>query len=303
MKSMLYCRVLAVGIIVLFIGVGIHPVFANVVNKSLVDDNHPPYAPAIDGPKLGRPGTHEWTFCATDPDGDNVSYQIDWDDGTYENWTDFYPSGEVITRRHTYNIYGDFELDAYAKDIHGLIGPKGTYPVIMTKSKHTVNTYLNDDSIGNPEVEPLDTKSPVVIQQSEEDCNCKDIDNRHLVILERQLNRLEVYSKLLLILSKHNPELKEISEELSNRISTLRETNDDRIICNILKAIAPIMILIVGGFVHYIQEFEDNPIIRNILIVVFTPFFSLYLSMVIIGVLYCGLEPFSPEIWNIEVEI
>ncbi len=222
----LYCKILTFGIIVLFMGVVIHPAFANIVNKSLVDDNHPPNKPKIDGPKLGRPGTHEWTFCATDPDGDNVSYQIDWDDGTYENWTDFYPSGEVITRRHTYNIYGDFELCAYAKDIHNDIGPKGTYPVIMTQSK-----------------------------QRGEDCNCKEIDSIHLVRLERQLNRLEVYSKLLLVLSRDNPEIQVKIEELLDEITTLKEELGDDpsypVICGIL-------INILNGLYEIVRPFQER---------------------------------------------
>ncbi len=80
----------------------------------------------------------------------------------------------------------------------------------------------------------IDTKSPVVNQQSEEDCNCKEIDSRHLVVLERQLNRLEVYSKLLLVLSNHNPELFKNYEELTDMISTLNTLDLKDLICNIL---------------------------------------------------------------------
>jgi hypothetical protein len=50
-----------------------------------------------------------------------------------------------------------------------------------------------------------------------EDCKeCNKVDNADLIKVERLLDRVEVYSKLLLVLSKHYPELKEISEELSN---------------------------------------------------------------------------------------
>ena len=111
--------------------------------------NHPPSAPSITGPGSAPsgsikvivknpanfpPGTPiEFRFEAIDPDGDNVSYLIAWDDG-YEEWTDFYPSGEEITRSHTYNLYGTFEITARARDIHGLVGPEGTLPVTMSKS-------------------------------------------------------------------------------------------------------------------------------------------------------------------------
>ena len=49
----------------------------------------------------------------------------------------------------------------------------------------------------------------------ENDCECKEVDDKHIQFLKNQLNRLEFNSKWLLVLSKHNPELKEISEELS----------------------------------------------------------------------------------------
>ncbi len=66
----------------------------------------------------------------------------------------------------------------------------------------------------------IDTKSTITNNESVEDCNCKEIDSRHLVRLERQLNRLEVYSKLLLVLSSYNSELREISEELYDLINS-----------------------------------------------------------------------------------
>lgn len=97
--------------------------------------NQPPNAPRIDGPVVGRPGTYNYTFSATDPDGDNVSYYIGWGDGTYENWTDWYPSGEIVTLKHTYSKLGIYIVQAKAKDIYGLIGPVGTLPVRIPRDR------------------------------------------------------------------------------------------------------------------------------------------------------------------------
>ncbi len=70
----------------------------------------------------------------------------------------------------------------------------------------------------------VENKPSMVNKASEEECwECKEVNDRQLVVLERQLNRLEVYSKLLLVLSRYNPELREISEELLKEISTLKE--------------------------------------------------------------------------------
>ena len=73
-------------------------------------------------------------------------------------------------------------------------------------------------------------KPLIVDNQVEEDCGCNEVDDRQLVLLEKQIDRLEVYSKLLLILSKHHPEVLEDYEELSNMILTLNRL-DKKPIC------------------------------------------------------------------------
>lgn len=74
--------------------------------------------------------------------------------------------------------------------------------------------------------------------EDENDCGCKEVDDKQLIILEGQLNRLEVYSKMLFVLSKHYPELEEISEELSENIIILRTFDLKDLICNIILNIA-----------------------------------------------------------------
>ena len=81
----------------------------------------------------------------------------------------------------------------------------------------------------------IDTKTTHV-----KDCGCKEVDNKHLQFLEKQLNRLEVYSKLLLVFGRYNPELKEISEEISNGTITLTmeiTMDNNPIICAVLENI------------------------------------------------------------------
>jgi hypothetical protein len=83
---------------------------------------------------------HEWTFKAIDPDGDNVSYQINWGDGTYDDWFGWYASEEEIIRTHNYPKFGMVTITARAKDIHNATGewkgmnviiPKITYQLII----------------------------------------------------------------------------------------------------------------------------------------------------------------------------
>lgn len=101
----------------------------------LPPENNPPSAPVINGPKRGRPktyectlkpGTYNYTFKATDPDGDNVSYYINWGDGTCEGWIGWYASGEEVIRNHIWDKKGTYTIRAKAKDIYGAEGPWGT---------------------------------------------------------------------------------------------------------------------------------------------------------------------------------
>lgn len=140
-KIMSILTVLVVGILVLS-GLGVAAVSYNkattVTNNLTTMDNQPPGKPWINGPIFEKPGTYEWTFKAIDPDGDNVSYCIDWDDGNIE-WTGLYPSGEEVTRSHTYKVIGEYVIRAKAKDIHGAEGPWGELMVSFPRGRQNIN--------------------------------------------------------------------------------------------------------------------------------------------------------------------
>jgi hypothetical protein len=89
-------------------------------------ENNAPNKPNITGKWIVIFIVLECNFCATDPDGDDIRYHIDWDDGKSEI-TDFNKSGETVTIRHVYAEQGDFTITAYAEDIHGEIGPENSY--------------------------------------------------------------------------------------------------------------------------------------------------------------------------------
>ncbi|EMR74602.1 hypothetical protein MBGDF03_00311 [Thermoplasmatales archaeon SCGC AB-540-F20] len=112
--------------------------------------NHPPDAPHIDGPTvkpvprpLPKPGEPiNYTFKSTDPDGDNVSYYIEWGDGTYENWFGPFQSGEEVIRNHTWIELGTYAIRAKAKDIWGAESDWGTLDVIMPKNQQVGNMWF-----------------------------------------------------------------------------------------------------------------------------------------------------------------
>ncbi|MFO7651470.1 MAG: hypothetical protein R6X13_09065, partial [bacterium] len=59
------------------------------------------------------------TLSAIDPDGDEVAYLLDWDDGSSEDWTINYAPGQSIPMTHIYQIRGGYQIRAKAKDTEG----------------------------------------------------------------------------------------------------------------------------------------------------------------------------------------
>jgi len=93
---------------------------------------YPPNEPAISGPSSGEAGTsYDFDFTATDPFNDDVSYFIDWGDGETTGWTNFVSSGYTITRSHTWDNQGSFNVKAKAKDPNGAESDWGTMSVTM----------------------------------------------------------------------------------------------------------------------------------------------------------------------------
>ncbi len=71
------------------------------------------------GPTEGVVGV-EYTFSTstTDPEGEQVSYWWDWDDGTPGEWTDLYDSGETVYASHIWNASGYYNITVKARDPH-----------------------------------------------------------------------------------------------------------------------------------------------------------------------------------------
>jgi hypothetical protein len=133
-KIMPMLAILVMGILILS-GFGLAAVNINYV----ISENHPPNAPEIRGPMYFIPTKlYNYTFNATDPDADNVSYEIDWGDGTSEKWIGPYASGEEIIRSHTYFITHTTLIKARAKDTQGAIGEWGSL-IPDSKDKQMTN--------------------------------------------------------------------------------------------------------------------------------------------------------------------
>jgi len=98
-------------------------------------ENQQPAAPTISGPAKGKIKVDTmYNFTTTDPDGDEVSYYIEWGDGTNSNWIGPYLSGDVVTKSHTWSKKGTYIIKAKAIDIHGNESDWGQLSVTMPYS-------------------------------------------------------------------------------------------------------------------------------------------------------------------------
>ena len=109
----------------------------NTTYDFVLAPNQRPNAPDIDGPTSGRVGVeYEWTIVAIDPDGDDITYYIDWGDecGGAE-WHGPYPSGEEVVLAHMYTFRNTFIINAMTIDEHGAESNWTYFEVTMPRDK------------------------------------------------------------------------------------------------------------------------------------------------------------------------
>jgi outer membrane protein assembly factor BamB len=81
--------------------------------------NSKPSIPTINGILIGKiKQSYEYKIYSTDPENENISYYVDWGDGTNSGWTRPYPSGQEQILNHTWNKKGTYMIKAKARDIH-----------------------------------------------------------------------------------------------------------------------------------------------------------------------------------------
>ena len=97
--------------------------------------SRPPTTPDITGKTKGEAGEqYEYSFISTDPDGDDISYYINWEDGAITQWTPYQPSGTPYSEKHTWS-QGMYIIRAKSRDINGLESDITPYIVQMPKNK------------------------------------------------------------------------------------------------------------------------------------------------------------------------
>ncbi|MBP1661897.1 MAG: hypothetical protein H6P94_146 [Thermoplasmatales archaeon] len=95
-----------------------------------ITNNSAPAKPSISGPAKGKPGvTYEYTLVSLDPEDQQVSYFVDWGDGTTTDWLGPFDSGTSLVVNHTWDTKQTFTVKAKAKDSRGAESEWATLPV------------------------------------------------------------------------------------------------------------------------------------------------------------------------------
>lgn len=110
--------------------VAMHVAMVGHVNDS--SQNNPPAAPSLSGPTQGFSGiSYNYTVSATDVDGDQIFYLVDWGDQTSSQWVGPFASGTPVTLNHSWDLKGTYAVTARAKDSHGMESSWST-PLLVT---------------------------------------------------------------------------------------------------------------------------------------------------------------------------
>jgi len=107
--------------------------------KTYGRNSSPPEAPIINGPSSARYNeSQSYLFTTTDPDGDDLFYQILWGDGTSEEWIGPFHSDEIITVNHTWKEQGTYVIAARSKDIYGFVGDWTEFEVEIPRNSRFI---------------------------------------------------------------------------------------------------------------------------------------------------------------------
>ena len=109
--------------------------------------NYPPDRPERPtGPIEVKVGTEcTWSSKTTDPNGDQIYYWFDWDDGTNSGWIGPYDSDQEANAKHTYEKKGDVNIIVKARDEYDAeSGWSPPLTVTIPRNKVLTKTFFID---------------------------------------------------------------------------------------------------------------------------------------------------------------
>lgn len=96
--------------------------------------NDPPMRPTVNGITYGTTGfEHNYWASTSDPNGDKVFYQWDWNDGNISEWMGPYNSGEEIYAFHKWTQDGTYIIKVKARDENYQESDWGMLNVVMPR--------------------------------------------------------------------------------------------------------------------------------------------------------------------------
>jgi len=112
------------------------------IKHMITSENFAPSTPFINGPTSGKQGDElEYMFVSTDPDGDDISYRIQWGCDDPEILIGPFPSGEEQSENHVYAV-GDYTIKIKARDTNGAESDWGTLEISVPKIKTIITPFL-----------------------------------------------------------------------------------------------------------------------------------------------------------------
>ena len=110
--------------------------------------NEAPTSPDIKGPVEGDINQLlEFSFDSTDPEADEIYYQINWGDGNSEDWIGPYESGEEVFLTHTFTSAANFSILAKSKDIFNYESDWSNFNINIPREKSSQLKFSNMISI------------------------------------------------------------------------------------------------------------------------------------------------------------
>ena len=104
--------------------------------------NQPPTTPHIWGPTSGKAGVeHDFGLCSEDPNEDDITYIVDWGDGTGEEHIGPTPHGLCIIEEHAWFKPGEYTIRAKASDGQAE-SDWGELTVTMPRNRAIYNIFL-----------------------------------------------------------------------------------------------------------------------------------------------------------------
>jgi PKD repeat protein len=112
----------------------------NTVQDSFtVQLEYGPSTPLISGPSTGKPNTeYRFSFTSHDEENDQISYYVDWGDGTNTGWSDYVNSWETKSFSHTWTEETQYTIKAKAKDTKGAESDWATQTITLPKAKYFI---------------------------------------------------------------------------------------------------------------------------------------------------------------------